>query len=354
MKRKMKRISLCILLVLTLVTCLPGCSKVDLLNKGDETDQSEEVIEIGMSFDSFVIERWRRERDIFVSVAQELGARVNVQSASGDLEEQKKQIDYFIDKGVDVIVIICIDSKGLAEQVNRAKNEGIKVIAYDRLIADVDLDLYISFDSEMVGSLMGEGLVKNGLKSGKVLMLNGPTTDHNVSLLESGFQKVMDQNQIDIVEKVYVENWKAELAAEYIYDHPDVVEDVDAIMCGNDNIATQVVYALRESRIPGVMPIVGQDADLEACQRIVEGSQVMTVYKQVEQLAARAAECAVELAKGKYIVGEDVGKIQNGKYNVTYVHLLPVAVNAENMEEVIIESGFHLREDVYLNVKASE
>lgn len=113
-----------------------------------------------MSFDSFVIERWQRDRDIFVSTAKELGAEVNVQNANGDLEQQKKQINYFIDKGMDVIVVICIDSKGLTEEVQRAKDAGIKIIAYDRLLQNTDIDLYISFDNERVGTMMGEALLE--------------------------------------------------------------------------------------------------------------------------------------------------------------------------------------------------
>ena len=94
----------------------------DVVNQIKE--QEEEKIQIGMSFDSFVIERWQRDRDIFVSVAKELGAEVNVQNANGDVEEQKKQIDYFIQKGMDVIVIICIDSDSLQDSVKKAQDAG--------------------------------------------------------------------------------------------------------------------------------------------------------------------------------------------------------------------------------------
>lgn len=137
---------------------------VCLRKSGDRKNQGEvaenDKIQIGMSFDSFVIERWQRDRDIFVSTAKELGAEVNVQNANGDLEQQKKQINYFIDKGMDVIVVICIDSKGLTEEVQRAKDAGIKIIAYDRLLQNTDIDLYISFDNERVGTMMGEALLE--------------------------------------------------------------------------------------------------------------------------------------------------------------------------------------------------
>ena len=124
--------------------------------QGGEDSAERKKIEIGMSFDSFVIERWLRDRDVFVSTAQRLGAEVNVQNANGEVEEQISQIEYLIDKGMDVIVIIAIDGDALTDVVSKARAQGIRVICYDRLIRNVGSDLYISFDNEMVGTLMAD------------------------------------------------------------------------------------------------------------------------------------------------------------------------------------------------------
>jgi D-xylose transport system substrate-binding protein len=349
MKSKRKgALMLVVSLIAAMIFC--GCSNGEISREVSVTE-TEDKIQIGMSFDSFVIERWQRDRYVFVSMAKELGAEVNVQNANGDLEEQKKQIDYFIQKDMDVIVIVCIDSAGLKESVKKAKDAGIKVIAYDRLITDADVDLYISFDNEMVGTMMGEALIDNGIgEESRVLMLGGPEADNNVPLVEGGFRAVMEDNNVNILDSTHAEGWKAELAAAYVYEHMDIVAQADAIMCGNDDLASKVVHALAEKRMAGDVLVVGQDADLEACQRIVEGTQVMTVYKPVEKLAQRAAICAVMLAKGEEITGEDVIIIDNGGYQVPYVSLVPISVTEENMNEVIIGSGFHLKEDVYLNV----
>ncbi|MBR5799083.1 MAG: substrate-binding domain-containing protein [Lachnospiraceae bacterium] len=346
MKKGIKKLLLLSILSVLLCGCASGEDKRD-----ENVAAEEEKIQIGMSFDSFVIERWQRDRDVFVSMAKELGAEVNVQNANGDLEEQKKQIDYFIKKDVDAIVIVCADSAGLKEDVEKAKNAGIKVIAYDRLITDADLDLYISFDNEMVGTMMGEALVENGITQGSnVLMLGGPETDNNVPRVEGGFKAVMEANQVNILDSIHADGWRAEVAGNYVYDHMDTVAQTQAIMCGNDDLASKVVHALSEKRMAGEILVVGQDADLEACQRIVEGTQVMTVYKPVEKLAQRAAECVIMLVKGEEISGSDVTMIDNGGYQVPYVSLAPISVNEENMNEIIIGSGFHLKEDVYLNV----
>ena len=347
MKKRFTAIIISALLLLSSCTAAAGETSSD-------ASQGEDQIEIGMSFDSFVIERWQRDRDVFVSTAKELGATVNVQNANGDIEKQKEQIEYFINKGVDVIVIVCIDSESLREQVEKAKNAGIKIIAYDRLITDSNVDLYITFDNYMVGQLMAEAFLRNGIQGGKVLMLEGSPLDNNVPMVRKGFLGVCEERSMTIADAINCDGWRAELAADYVYENEDIVSSVDAIMCGNDNIAGQVIRALSEKRLAGNVPIVGQDADLEACQRIVEGTQTMTVYKPVEKLAKRAAECAISLAKGEELTGDDVTTIFDGSYDISYIGLEPVAVTKDNIDEVIINSGFHLKEDVYLNVSEPE
>lgn len=340
------------ILPLVIVVLLLGgvCLILSHNRKTDIEPEEEKKLQIGMSFDSFVIERWLRDRDVFVSTAKELGAEVNVQNANGDIEEQKKQIDYFIDKGVDAIVIICIDSYGLQDQVKRALDAGIKIVAYDRQIAEGNVDLYISFDNSRVGEMMGQALAENGIQGKNVLMLGGSPTDSNVPLVEGAFREVMEANHNTILDVFHADNWEAELAAQYVYDHWETVSHADAIMCGNDNLASQVVRALAEKRLAGHIPVVGQDADLEACQRIVEGTQLMTVYKPVEKLAQRAAQCTVQLICENQVTGDDVESVSDGEYMVPCVAIEPISVTEENMDEVIIDGGFHLKEDVYLNV----
>ena len=345
----MKRQISCLLLAVLLLLTAAGCGKVE--SGREKEDGEEKKIQIGMSFDSFVIERWQRDRDIFVSVAKEMGAEVNVQNANGVVEEQKKQIDYFIQKGMDVIVIIAIDPASLRESVAKAKDAGIEVVSYDRLVDNADVDLYISFDNEMVGEMMARALIEAGIGNGNnVVMIGGSPTDNNVPLVEGAFKRLMAKHRVTILDSIHAENWRAEEAAAYIYANPLVIAKADAIMCGNDDLATQAVRALAETRQAGNMLVAGQDADLAACQRIVEGTQVMTVYKPVERLATRAAEEAVALAKGEKIEGEDVTLIDSGAYRVPYIGLEPISVNRDNIDEVIIGSGFHLKEDVYLNV----
>ncbi len=344
-KRGVSFILALVLCVLSLTAC--GGEGTDSSKKDKEDDDK---ISIGMCFDSFVIERWQRDRDVFVSTAKELGAEVNIQNANGDPMQQKEQIEYFIKSGMDVIVIICIDSTAIVESVKKAQDAGIKVIAYDRPIKDAAVDLYISFDNEQVGQMMGDAIVKRGVKNGKVLMICGSLTDFNVPMVESGFKKVMRQNHNEIIDTFYADGWKAEEAGSYIINNMDKVVMADAIMCGNDDLATRVVHALAEKRLAGKILVVGQDADLEACQRIVEGTQLMTVYKPIEKLAQRAAQSAVLLALGQEVEDPNLSQYDDGSEMVPYLKIDPVSVTESNINEVIIKSGFHLKEDVYLNV----
>lgn len=172
--RRKKFIKFCMILFAVSITMmLSGCGKS---NRKDEQKENEiKKVQIGMSFDSFVIERWQKDKDVFVSAAKKMGAEVNVQNANGDIQTQISQIEYLIEKKVDVLVIVCIDSNSLTDVIKKAKNAGIKIISYDRLIKNSDVDLYISFDNERVGELMGDAMIKSNLEKKKVLMLTGPT-----------------------------------------------------------------------------------------------------------------------------------------------------------------------------------
>lgn len=332
--------------VILLLIMIVSCSHSQELEQ-EVWDLQGDQIQIGMTFDSFIIERWQRDRDIFVSAARELGASVYVQNANGNVNEQISQVEYFIQKKMDVIVIIAVDSNSLTNVVKKAKKNGIKVIAYDRLLNDAGTDLYISFDNEQVGRLMAETIVESMPEGGKIVMIQGPTTDNNVALVYQGFMGVLGQTDIEVAATTNCEGWRAEEAFEFL-DGLDDLEQIQGVMCGNDSLAGQTIKALSMQRLAGSVMVVGQDAELEACQRIMEGTQTMTVYKPIEKLAVKAAECAVALSKHEHI--EDEETILDGSNLIPYVKIEPVRVTKDNMDEIIIDGGFHLREDVYLNV----
>lgn len=339
-----------LLMVILCCVFMVGCREaVAQVDKEAGSEEGDKPLQIGLSIDSFVIERWIRDRDVFVSTAKELGAEVNVQNANGDVNEQIEQIKYFIKKRMDVIVVVAGDSEALSDVLRKAKEAGIKTVSYDRLIKNAGADIYISFDNEEVGRLMAKSLNQKIPEGGKVFMIQGPQTDNNVRLIRNGFDLEINKN-LEVVYENNCDGWIAENAYNYAKEALEEHPDVKGIMCGNDDLATQVFRALSEDRLAGKVYLVGQDGDLMACQRIVEGTQTMTAFKYVEEEARLGAEYAVKLGRGEPLEG--VKKtIYDGTYEVPYLELSPVAVNKENMDSVIIKGGFHSKEDVYLNVK---
>ncbi len=300
---------------------------------------------IGLSFDSFVIERWTRDRDVFVSAANELGAEVNVQSAGGDVDVQISHIKHFIDIGVDAIVIITADAVRLADILKEAKNKGIPVICYDRLVMNCNADLYISFNNETVGKEMANAICSKVPDGGTIVEIMGPESDNNVPQVMAGFDSVCQEHNMKISLKYNCENWRPELAYEFVNAHFDEISKADAIMCGNDALAGEAIHALAERGYAGKIFVTGQDGDLEACQRLVEGTQLVTVYKPVDVLARKAARYAVQLANGENIDATET--FFDGSQQIPYVAIEPSGVTVDNLDKIIIDSGFHLRDDVY-------
>ncbi len=340
--RKIGAIILLLTLLSALTACISGEESKNTNDAGENTGVS-----IGLSIDSLVIERWQRERDLFVSKASELGAEVNVQNANGIVEDQIKQIEYFIGKKMDVIVIIAIDDHALIDVIAKAKKEGIKIIAYDRLIRDANVDLYISIANEKVGELMGKYIKQAIGNSGNIIQIKGSPTDNNVMMVQEGFESVISTTDIVIDYAEFSDNWVAENGFKVTSAYLASGRIPDAIMCGNDNIAAQAIRALMEKRLGGKVCVVGQDADLEACQRIVEGTQYMTVYKPVEKLAKLAAEMSVDMALGVSLNVRET--INDGSYDVPYEKLAPIAVTKDNMDTVIT-GKYHQKNEIYLNV----
>ena len=355
--KKWKNI-ICLLLCICLLGA--GCGSKTTESTQENGQQEEEKsskedkeVKIGFSFDSFVIERWIRDRDVFVSTAKKLGASVNVQNANGSVQEQISQIQYLIDKNADVLVVVAVDCAALSDVMHAAKEKGIKTISYDRLILNGDTDLYVSFNNKAVGTLMAKELKRDLPDGGQIIMIQGAEEDNNVKMVHQGFMEELEGSNLEVVYEEHCKGWRAELAVDYLDEALEKYPDVSGIMCGNDDIAAQVVRVLAEHRLAGNVQVVGQDGDLAACQRIVEGTQTMTAFKSVELLAKVAARYAVSMAKGETLSRIN-SSIDDGSGDIPFCMLQPISVTSRNMDEIIIDGGYHSEEDVYLNVPREE
>ncbi|MBD1572617.1 D-xylose ABC transporter substrate-binding protein [Vibrio sp. S17_S38] len=307
------------------------------------------TVKIGMAIDDLRLERWQKDRDIFVKKADELGAEVFVQSANGNEQTQMSQIENMISRGVDVLVIIPYNGKVLTNVIKEAKEEGIKVLSYDRLISNADIDFYISFDNEKVGEIQAQAMLKQKPK-GNYFLMGGAPTDNNAKLFRKGqmniLQPKIDSGDIKIVGDQWVDSWLAENALKIMENALTANENkIDAVVASNDATAGGAIQALDAQGLAGKVAISGQDADLAAVRRIVDGTQTMTVYKSISQLANKAAEIAVELANDKKPATN--ASLNNGLKDVPAWLLNPIAVDKSNIDSTVIADGFHSKADVY-------
>jgi D-xylose transport system substrate-binding protein len=310
-------------------------------------------VTIGFSMDTLKEERWQRDRDLFVAKAEELGARVLVQAANGDDALQNSQAENLLTQGVDVLLVAPHNGKTAAIIVESAHKAGVPVIAYDRLINDSDLDLYISFDNVGVGEMQANYLVQRK-PSGNYVLIGGAPTDNNALLFRKGqmnvIQPLVDKGAIKIISDQWAKDWQAVEALKIMENALTRSNNqVDAVVASNDGVAGGAIQALAEQKLAGKVLVSGQDAELAACQRIVNGTQSMTVYKPIKLLAHRAAEVAMRLAR-KQPHGETTKPLSNGKIDVPSILLLPVAVDKDNMAATVIADGYHKVEQVYRDV----
>lgn len=297
---------------------------------------------IGFCIDDLRVERWSRDRDYFVAAAQKLGATVSVQSADASEERQISQIENLISRGVDVIVIVPFNSKTLGNVVAEAKKAGIKVISYDRLILDADVDAYISFDNEKVGELQAQG-VFDAQPKGNYFLLGGAPTDNNAKMLREGQLKVLkpaiDRGDIKVVGQQWVPEWSAATALRIVEDALTANGNkIDAIVASNDGTAGGAIQALAAQKLAGKVPVSGQDADLAAVKRVIAGTQTMTVYKPIKLIAGEAAKLAVDLAQGRK--PQFNAQYDNGKKKVDTVLLQPILLTKKNVD-VVVKDGFY-------------
>nr|WP_042171557.1 D-xylose ABC transporter substrate-binding protein [Paenibacillus gorillae] len=344
------------LLVLAFILVLSACSGGNGggSNSGGKKDSGKDgKIKIGFSLDTLQEERWQKDRDLFKAAAQKLGADVEVLAANSDDAKQIAQAESLISQGVDILVVVPHNAEATAAIVEKAHEAGIKVLAYDRLIKNSDVDLYVSFDNERVGEMQAEAIVAKAPK-GKYVYIGGSEADNNAHLFKKGamnvLQKYIDSGDIQIVYDQWSKDWNPAAALSNMENALTANNNqIDAVVAANDGTAGGAIQALTAQGLAGKIPVSGQDAELAAAQRIIEGTQTMTVYKPIKALAEKAAELAVKLAKG-----EDVGadkKVNNGKIDVPSILLDPIAVTKDNIDATVIADGFHSKEDVYKNAK---
>lgn len=312
--------------------------------------EKNKKLTVGFSIDTLAIERWQRDLDIFINKVRELGGEVIVQNAGNSVEEQNRQLLYLLDKNCDVIVVLPKDADSITESIQKIRSKNIPVISYDRLVRNADVNLYLTIDSEVVGEYMASHLLRFA-KGKNWYCIFGAKEDYNMTLIQEGVSRILRNSYININHTFYTDGWNYDLSYEEMVRIIKEDKIPDAIICGNDAVAASVIQALDRYAPESKVAICGQDADILACQYIVQGKQCFTIYKPIVELAEKAAECAVKMAKGEELETEGLKlrPINNGYADIEALWLQPVYVDKYNIDEVIIESGFHSAASVYKN-----
>lgn len=300
-------------------------------------------------------ERWTKDISYLTQHLESQNAKVIVREANGSQVEQARQAKELIEKEkLDVFIIVPVNSDAAGKLVDYAKSRGIDVIAYDRIIKNCDLDFYLSFDNLRIGEMQAEYLTKIKPR-GSYALLGGDPGDNNSMRLRIGqmniLQPLIIRGDIKIVVDENVEKWDDGIAYQIMKDYLSNNEAPDAIIASSDGLARGASKALLESGVEKDVLLSGQDAETDACRRIVEGHQTMTVYKVIESLAASAANMAILLANDEPIPNTLV-TVNNGMKMVPTVLVSSIIpVGEENIRMTVIADGFIDETEVFGNQK---
>ncbi|MFC5956026.1 sugar ABC transporter substrate-binding protein [Streptomyces pratens] len=273
-------------------------------------------------------------------------------NAEGSTARQSEQIGRMVADGVDVIIVAAVDAKAIGPDVEKAEEADIPVIAYDRL-AEGPIDAYVSHDNELVGEVQGRAIVDalgSEAENSKVVMMNGEPADPNTALFKDGAMGELNGN-VDIAKSYDTEKWLPAVAKANMKKAIKAVgaDDVAAVYAANDGMAGAVIEALKEAGVSGIPPVTGQDAELEAVQRIVAGTQYMTVYKSFLLEATGAAEMAVARVQGRDIQFDSLTseRVDSPTRKSIPSMLVPVvALTQDNIEDTVIRDGVYDVEDI--------
>ncbi|MES4890346.1 substrate-binding domain-containing protein [Streptomyces sp. NPDC096012] len=278
---------------------------------------------------------------------------VRYANADASAARQADQLQQMVDDKVDVILLDAVDSHAIADGVKKAKDAGIPVIAYDRL-AEGPIDAYISFDNELVGEVQARSLMEslgsNVSTSDKIVMMNGSPTDPNAKQFKQGALSELN-GKVTIAKSYDTTDWKPENAEANMTKAIAEIgkSNIAAVYAANDGMAGGVIKALKAAGVTSLPPITGQDAELDAVQRVVAGEQYMSVYKSYPEEAEAAAQMAVTKIQGKDIQFDALtqDKVDSPTTKAIPARLVQVtALTRSSIKDTVIEDGIYTTADI--------
>lgn len=309
----------------------------------------EEKIRIGLSLPTQSDARWVRDLGHLREAAAAMDVELLVKISEKNAFLQQNQCEELLEQNIKILIIAPHDARALDSVVEKAKEKGVKVISYDRLILGADIDFYVSFDNVKVGEMQASYISKKA-PFGNYIVLSGASTDNNAKLFHTGAMKVLqplaDAGQINIIADRTIPNWSADEAEKIAEEVVSAYSgDIHAVLAPNDNTAGGVIRVLKKHHIAGLVPVSGQDADVEAVHRIMQGVQAMTIFKDTHHLAGAALGAAITMAMGQPPPMNST--MYNGRKEVPSLLLEPLVVDKSNIVQTLVQTGYLTREQVY-------
>jgi D-xylose transport system substrate-binding protein len=294
------------------------------------------------------------DRPYFEAKFKQLAPGVDIiySNANQDANTQLSQFEAALANGAKVVVLDPVDSAAAAAMADKAKAQGVAIIAYDRLILNSDgVNYYISFDNAKVGQLQAQSLVTRLNELNKtnpqVVMINGSPTDNNAKLFKQGAHSVLDplvnDKKLTIAKEYDTPDWSPDQAQNEMQQALTALGNkVDGVYAANDGTGGGAIAAMRTAGLSPIPPVTGQDAELAGIQRILRGEQYMTVYKAIKPEAEAAAQLAYYLLTSTPVPSDMTqGKtVSNGKGDVKSVLLTPIAVTTANVKDTVVKDNF--------------
>ncbi|WP_181699579.1 D-xylose ABC transporter substrate-binding protein [Chthonobacter albigriseus] len=319
--------------------------------------QAQDKIKVGVSWSNFQEERWKTDEAAIKAALEAAGAEYISADAQSSPAKQLTDVESLISQGATALIILAQDSDAIAPAVEKAQNEGIPVVGYDRLI-EIPSAYYITFDNKEVGRIQAREVFKVK-PEGNYIFIKGSASDPNADFLFSGQMEVLkeaiDGGKIKNVGEAYTDGWLPANAQKNMEQFLTANNNaVDAVVASNDGTAGGAIAALAAQGLAGSVPVSGQDGDHAALNRVALGTQTVSVWKDARELGKKAAEIAVELAKGTDLAAvpgtvKFSGGPKGAEMNATF--LTPVAITKDNLN-LVIDAGWAPKDVVCQGVAA--
>ncbi|MEU7038318.1 MULTISPECIES: substrate-binding domain-containing protein [unclassified Streptomyces] len=313
---------------------------------------AQEEIKIGLLLPESKTTRYEKfDRPYIEQKIKELApdAQIDYYNAAESATTQQQQVNTALAKGDQVLILDAVDSKSIQSSVQKAHDAGVKVVAYDRL-AQGPVDAYVSYDNFKVGELQGQALLDalgDKAESGQIVMHNGSPTDPNAAEFKAGAHSVLD-GKVKIGKEYDTPNWDPNNANQQMSGAISALgkDNIVGVYSANDGLAAGIATALKASGIN--VPLTGQDAQLDAIQRILLGTQTITVEKPYKPEADIAATMAVDLAEGKELPDSlTPTTVKSGSGQEVPANLLtPIVVDKDNINDTVVKDGLYTVDEI--------